>query len=411
MSVSVEELITLIERREKEEVLAALDTPDSKKLLGCTSTSGEYPIHAAARLQQSTMVEALLLAGADPSQGSAEEGSHRGYTAAHHAASNGDLETLKVLSAFKADFNRPSSDGWTPLHVATFKGRGPVMNFLVSNGADVNCANSVGQTPILFAVNHGRVGDVRFLIKNKADLTHKDFRKDTLLHHAFHFQLSKTFEGQYDVPEAQLDVGVVLVLHGVPPSATNADGQDACAYLKSRMPSLPLALETLYAHRAPLLRATVDLNYLSLVSARPDHFVSLGLDEDTAKRFCGLMSKVDDERLTSRKARAAAVSNAFASTQATVTADRPMPTLPAGHVPVSLDELLRSGEDPSGGKCPFFQKKPQQTTASTDDRDKPLCPFSWAFVHRHQTTLLLSFTSFVLGMWTNQLINRVFAKP
>lgn len=52
----------------------------------------------------------------------------------------------------------------------------------------------------MFAVSHGRTDDVRFLIKNKANLKFVDANKDTLMHHALHYQLSKLFDNTYNVP-------------------------------------------------------------------------------------------------------------------------------------------------------------------------------------------------------------------
>lgn len=146
------------------------------------------------------MLALLLAAGANPNREVEAVGPHLGYTAAHYAASNGDVEILQLLFDYKADFNRHASDHWYPLHLSVFKNKHNATVFLVEHGADVNRTNNKGQTALMFAVSHGRTDDVRFLIKNKANLKFVDANKDTLMHHALHYQLSKLFDNTYNVP-------------------------------------------------------------------------------------------------------------------------------------------------------------------------------------------------------------------
>lgn len=84
----------------------------------------------------------------------------------------------------------------------------------------------------MFAVSHGRTDDVRFLIKNKANLKFVDANKDTLMHHALHYQLSKLFDNTYNVPQCQLDVAVILATSGCSANELNASGESATHYLQ-----------------------------------------------------------------------------------------------------------------------------------------------------------------------------------
>lgn len=406
MSSPAPSVVGLIQAGDLAGVRAALTAPGGKALASQATPSGGYPIHLAVVSRQLKMVELLLECGADCNCPSEEKGSHLGYTAAHHAASIGDMETLAILSRFHADFNRPSDDKWTPLHVAAFKGRLPVVELLVEHGAAVNCFNSHGQPPILFAVNHGRIRDVRFFIKHRADLAFRDAEGNTLLHHALHFPMSKMFDGQYDVPDAQLDVGVSLVMNGLSPEEVNADGKQATHYVQSRLPALPAALALLYQHCDVLGRTSSELNYLTLVSAKPDHFITFGLDAPAAEALCEAMCAVNAERFAARKgaAQAAAAPSSSSVGPGSGRAAAAETTSPPGHAHVSLDSI-KVGDDPSDGQCPFLVKRNRKAAAArvqADDSDKPLCPFSWAFVCH--ITLLLCGASFVLGMRANQTL-------
>lgn len=67
----------------------------------------------------------LLEAGADPN--AAQKG---GYTAAHSAAANGNLDLLKLLASRKAPLDRKTEDGKTPLDVARERDQPAAVAFL-----------------------------------------------------------------------------------------------------------------------------------------------------------------------------------------------------------------------------------------------------------------------------------------
>ena len=102
--------------------------------LEATTRIGQHtPLHVASRTGQSTVVRALLDAGADP-----------------HAA---------------------TSSGATPLHLAAQAGSAEAVAALLDHGADVNVQEHTwGQTPLMFAAASNRVGPVNVLMERGAEL-------------------------------------------------------------------------------------------------------------------------------------------------------------------------------------------------------------------------------------------------
>lgn len=411
------ELINQINDGDIEKLRVRLGEPNVSKLLNRPINEGEYALHVAARSNNPAIVELLLQAGANPNQESEETGTHLGYSAAHYAASNGDIETLRILFNYKAGLGRTSADLWTPLHLAAYKGHSAVIAFLLEKGVDVDCLNNYKQTPLVFSVSHGRVRDVRLLLRNNADVNFRDLSNDTLLHHAFQYQMSKLFEGEYDVPESQFDIGVVLVLAGVNPEVVNVDGHLATHYMKKDVPTLPSVLKALSDHASKLQQAPAEWNYLTLVTMKWAYLTNIGFTEEEAKSLCELMSRIESERLAVKKRKEERQPSGGCPVMHGKKHDKVEEAkVPEGEHPkvtqAEIDEHLRRGTDPSKGQCPFFKKQPPQTTsgaetaAAADVKDCK-CPLSLVFAARHQTTILLVCLSFVLGMWVDQCINRL----
>lgn len=433
------ELVDIIKNGEIEKFKEGLAEKKFQQFLHKNIFEGDFPIHLAAKTRNDKIVRAVLEAGCNVNQGCEAKGSHRGYTAAHEAAGNGDLDVLKVLKEFNADFNRCSDDQWYPLHCAVYKGKHGAIQYLLENGADVNCETQHHQTPLCFAVSHGRPRDVRLLLKNKARVDINDTNKDSLLHHALHYRMSKLFEGEYDVPESQLDVVVILVLNGVSPAEVNNEMEDAFVYMKEDLPSLEKGLTIMHNMAAVFSLIPIEWNYMSFVTAKEETLVAAGVPAKEAHELCTIMRQVDKEREESKQrklderpqggcpvmrgkrkktdAAAAAANGAdpsggkcpfFQKKDGGAAAGGEMPAMPAGHPPIPSNVAGATSADPSGGKCPFFQKKNQEGgVPATGNELPPVCPFSVAFVQRHATVLLMIGFSFVLGMWVDQLLNRM----
>ena len=67
----------------------------------------------------------------------------------------GDLDKLKVLKAYDADFNAGDYDQRTPLHVAASEGSLAIVTWLLEQGARVHARDRNNDTPLMSAVNGG----------------------------------------------------------------------------------------------------------------------------------------------------------------------------------------------------------------------------------------------------------------
>lgn len=70
-----------------------------------------------------------------------------GWNTLHEAASNGDLELLKLLMQYGGDCNKKDIlSGFTPVHYASSEGHSECLEYLISVGGDVNIESTKGQT-------------------------------------------------------------------------------------------------------------------------------------------------------------------------------------------------------------------------------------------------------------------------
>lgn len=81
-----------------------------------------------------------------------------GSTAAHKAARDGDIESLKGIVDIMEDFvDKKDSNGWTPLHEGARGGNKGVVELLVENGADINAKTNNGESPLWWVEKaHGK---------------------------------------------------------------------------------------------------------------------------------------------------------------------------------------------------------------------------------------------------------------
>ena len=86
-----------------------------------------------------------------------------GRTPLHKAASNGHIETVKLLISKGADVNIKDENGWTPLHLATLNRHLKLVKLLVSKGANINTESDYAYTPLQFALSSKHTKIAEFL--------------------------------------------------------------------------------------------------------------------------------------------------------------------------------------------------------------------------------------------------------
>lgn len=418
--------------------------------------NGEFPIHIAAKARNNKLVKLLVDNGANVNQAFQQAGSMLGYTALHFAARNGDIDLVQMLHKLGADLNRAANDGWRPIHAAAFGGKRPAMLALLDCGADIDGANPHGHTALTYSANYGRAADVRELIARGAKTDIVDKLGDTMLHHTFHYRMSKLFEGEYDVPDVQLDVAVLLALQSVDAEAKNIDGEVAAHYLlEEDWPSINKLLKVI-SHNATKLNASkVEWNFMTFVGAKVEVLVGLGLDLKHAMDLVELAGSVDRERIAAKKAREEAkatqggcpVMTGKRKKKGEAAATTPKSASgvanPHGHGDIDISKVDPNGPDPSGGQCPFFRKSNAATApaaaappihspsttpvryGATQSAFQPVATVNPAvmnpepvlfgggfagFVQQNHQVLVQLLLAFFLGIWYEQNIHRIFGE-
>lgn len=74
----------------------------------------------------------------------------------HHAAIDGEVESLAKCIANKMDVNLADDKGWTALHFAAQNGSAGIVRLLLTAGAGVDPRNDIGNTPLFVAVFNSR---------------------------------------------------------------------------------------------------------------------------------------------------------------------------------------------------------------------------------------------------------------
>jgi ankyrin repeat protein len=140
-------------------------SPDARDEKGSTA------LYVAAVQGEAWPVGELLAAGASPnveSRGTADG------TPLCGAASWGHTSVLRALLAAGADPGMPESDGFTALAWAIRGGSYDSVALLLDAGADPNQSDSQGRTPLLLAAEQGRLALVRLLLECGADASIAD---------------------------------------------------------------------------------------------------------------------------------------------------------------------------------------------------------------------------------------------
>lgn len=376
--MSAKELFESVQKGDTPAVIELLKGDAGGFVNSPNPESGEFPLHAAVKGRHVKLMDLLLARGANPNQGSEEQGSMKGYTAAHFAARQGDVDSLKVLAKHKADFSREAADGWAPLHCACFAGKRQAMIELLDGGAKIDGKNQHQLTALFFACSHGRVADVRELLSRGANIHLTDVQGDTLMHHTLHMQMSKLFEGEYEMPECQLDVAVVVALNGADVEAKNHQNEQAVEWIKEDLPSLLDVLKILSFNSDKFKASKTEWNYVTLLKAQVEHFLGMGLEMKHAFDLNERMKTLDSERLAAKKRReeerpagGCPVMRGGRKKKGAAAAGA-APAASSGHPP--MDQIPSDGSDPSAGACPFFQKKDGKPSQADEARTAQKAP-------------------------------------
>ena len=128
------------------------------------------------------------------------------------AATDGDVEQIKMHIAKGADFNKADQYGYTPLKRA-IEGHHPeaAIAIIESGKADLNIKDREGRTPLIFAVSMAEPAIAEALIAKGADVKAKDAYDRTALHAA--------------IQGGQKDLATLLIEKGVDVNGTDKTGQ------------------------------------------------------------------------------------------------------------------------------------------------------------------------------------------
>ena len=149
--------------------------------INCKDRMGWTPLHYAAALGSTSMVQLLLSAGAsvhsqtlgrflggESDSEYEDEFDFRGFTPLHLAilafVKNKNTRRIRLLINAGCDVNAKLSSGDSPLHFAAAAGFLPVAMQLLIAGADVNEPNNMGTTPLIAAAENGHSRILKLLL-------------------------------------------------------------------------------------------------------------------------------------------------------------------------------------------------------------------------------------------------------
>lgn len=111
----------------------------------------ENPLHLAIGSGSESVVDTLILAGADPNIVD-----NNGNTPLICAADLGHTSMIKTLLAAGADASHCAHDGRSALHAAAKSGEEEMVSALLNKGVDINVCDENGETPLVSAVKTGK---------------------------------------------------------------------------------------------------------------------------------------------------------------------------------------------------------------------------------------------------------------
>ena len=107
-----------------------------------------------------------------------------GWTALHHAAYNGDLQSVNQLRDAQAEINSFSNQFKTPLHFAAMNNFDKIVDSLLGANANIEARDEQQCTPLHLACRKGSQECLELLLRKGADIMALDNRQWTPLHYA-----------------------------------------------------------------------------------------------------------------------------------------------------------------------------------------------------------------------------------
>lgn len=178
------------------------------------NTSGDTPLHVAARANHVDMATLLTDAGADPRKGKKDDNKHLPLD---DAVNFGKPEMTEFLARQGGYLPGNTVDGWSLLHRACEKGKPRLVQALLDAGADGNEPTKNGATPLLIAVMRAQADVAEILLEYPAvinGLNSLFTKTDSKERNAFQLAVER---GMSKLVDKMIDKGVL-------PNAKDAEG-------------------------------------------------------------------------------------------------------------------------------------------------------------------------------------------
>ena len=162
--------------------LALLLIDEARAAVDITSDDGYSALMHAAAGGHTSIVRALVVAGASVNRRLLHGNVHfSSETALHGAATNDHVDVLNILINAGARLDAQAGNGKTPLRIACDLGHVQVASALLRAGAAVDVrGGSDERTALLAATRLGHVGIVRLLVQGNAQLDERDVHSHRL---------------------------------------------------------------------------------------------------------------------------------------------------------------------------------------------------------------------------------------
>lgn len=148
------------------------------------SIAGQAPIHKAVLSTNDASDKKAMLESIFKQNANVDIIDSNGWTALHHAAHNGDLQSVRQLLEAQANVNAFSNQFKTSLHLAALNNHEEVSECLLQAGAALDVEDELKCTPLHLACKKGSEECVVLLLQSGANIMASDNRQWTPLHYA-----------------------------------------------------------------------------------------------------------------------------------------------------------------------------------------------------------------------------------